>query len=137
MGKKTKRNRWEVITHSSVEYFSTRRACRAYISTFLPDERFSIKDLFYNRTGFFRPPSHFHSMAPEDRATKSRRVSKKTALNILERHDDGKITLTKREREVFEKIAGKTYKKLNPWDKRKDESDERYIQRINKLAKSA
>lgn len=133
----SKVGRWEVRSDKGIERFNTESACRAYMSTFGPDDRVTLRDTFSGKFMSFGPTPMFHSMAPENKGYKSRRVSKITARFMLQRNDDGNLAMDSKTRAMYEKIAGDSYKKADPWKRRKDESQEQYIARINKMANAS
>lgn len=68
-----------------------------------------------------------------DHNSKWKRCSKKTAADLLEKDDDRPGTLTAVQREELTRIAGKQYRKKDPFLKRENENTQEYIRRINSL----
>ena len=60
-------------------------------------------------------------------------IRKKTAAGLLQRIDDGEISVSPAQREVLEARAGKAYKPRNPLDMRRGESTLSYLARLQKL----
>ena len=68
-----------------------------------------------------------------DHATRGKRISKKTAADLLYQDDDTPGRLTPVQRQTLEDRAGKAYVKRDPFAKRPSETVEQYVARINKL----
>ncbi len=95
--------------------------------------RTSDKSAFVVRRVF--DDRHIIGKLTESQYTKSKRCSKKTAVMLLEKDDDNPGMLTVESREALETRAGKQYKKRDPFERRPNETDWQYVERINRVMK--
>lgn len=66
----------------------------------------------------------------ETKATKWKPIKKKTAVELLERNDDNELSLSAAQRKTLVEIAGDKYKQRNPLERRKGETPEQFLARL-------
>lgn len=81
--------------------------------------------------------SRYRFMAGEDKGFRGKRPSKKTCAELLEKDDINPGILSAEQRQMLEAKAGDKYKKMNPYEKRPDETLEMYARRLKKLVANA
>ncbi len=93
--------------------------------------RVSVRDRKSGVTRLGGPTPHFHTIGGDDKANRSRKVSKTTATFMFERNDDGNLTLSDKHRAMYERIAGDKYQ--SPLYQRRGESREDYVSRLTSM----